>query len=472
MVDKAGRHSVRRRRSPVSPASIRHDVAIAASSTAADSDFSPVTTPLAWRTNRRSGDSGLLSGTVKLVVSNAGTNVLGLLSGIALARGLGPSGRGEYQVSVLIYTLVPAILNLNIGTVVASTPLESPLPVRNIRRLVTILVLIGTVAAGTAAFACGLQRPVLLVLMCSAIGFMTSDVTQGILRRHSQFSRVALMRWLDVGGSSLAIAVLFIIGKLSVVTATVALVGTTIIAVVVGWRRARPMVAGETARSELERGRVALVHGSSAVRSLASYIDQISVGAAVGAAGLGQYALAANLARQISIIPAALSTVTFQMARRDGDDNRDRASFVLRMILLMALSVGIVAWFLAPMIFGRVFGSGFSAAGRVAAVLVVSVGINGLLEVLETILIGLGRPEVPLRCRLLGLTTLLVSVPFLFHARSPVAATAVAGSMSIVALSSCLFLSGRGGGPSPRSVLIPRFRDDGRYVATLARRLF
>lgn len=464
MVRKSGRHSVRGQRLFAGGAATWQDVELSSYPAGGESDISPATTPLSWRRERKSKDAGLLGGTAKLVASNAGTNVLGLFSGIALARGLGPSGRGEYQTVVLIYTLVPAFCNLNIGTVIASTPLGSPLPVRSFRRLALWLVMLGSVAAGTAALGCGVGTPIVLVLISSSIGFMTSDVTQGILRRHSDFARVALMRWLDVGGSSLAMVVLFVLNVLNVTTAAVALVSTTVVAVLVGWWRARSMVAKEAARGEIERAQVGLVHASSSVRSFTSYIDQITVGAAVGASGLGQYALAANLARQMNIIPAALATVAFQMARRDESDDKDRGSFVLRMILLMSMVVGVAAWFGAPRIFRIVFGSGFEASGRVAAVLVVSVGLNGLLEVLETMLIGLGKPAVPLRCRLFALVTLLGTVPLLFHVRTPIAATVIAVSMAIVGVLSCLVLSGRSGGPSVHSVLVPQLRSDMKLI--------
>ena len=366
---------------------------------------------------------GLRRGGIQVLISNLGANVLGLASGICMARALGSSGRGLYQYAALYWALVPGISCLSLGTLIAADARAGPSSLSWYRRSAIRFTVIGVVVAPIMWLVGPLRWPMVLVLALGAPGYMTSDLAQGRLRQRGMFDRLSWFRWIDMGGSSVLIVGLFVSGHLTVLTATVALVATTVVASGgsvsgLGLRRNAP-------RPHVERGTVGLVHGSTLLRVLTSWTDQLTVGILLGQAALGVYAVAGSMAAQFAVLPAAIATIGFKASQKDESDGGRRLVASLRITAWAAVGgIGITA-VVGPGFFDVVFGREFRSAGYIAAPLVVSAGLAGMLMVMETYLISLQHAGLAIRGRLWSLLGLAVTVPFVVLTRSIIVAVAI-----------------------------------------------
>jgi len=337
---------------------------------------------------------------VGLIVSGFGTNLLGLLSGVVLARALGPSGRGVYQYAVLFYGLAPLLFSLSLGTVfAASKTVDAAL----LRGSVATLLVVSTITAGLALLLepAGLPRIAAIALAIAAPGYIMSDSAVNLALRQGRVRLVTLARWCDMGGSSVLVVALFVIHQLTVTTACFALVATTAFTTLVLWLQVwpgRPLAPPPSLWSR--RRFVSTLHAKNLLGAGTLYIDQLLVALFLTHSEIGRYAVALSLSRQVSTLGALAAPLTLEWARRDRADGAFRIETLTRCLvwwtILAALGVGIFG----ELFFRYVFGGAYASSGKLATLLVTAAGGSGLLQVLEAYLTGLGRPDVALRSRL------------------------------------------------------------------------
>lgn len=370
-------------------------------------------------------------GLIHLTSSNIGANVLGFASGILMARILGPEGRGEYQTAALIWAVVPGLLTLSLGTSLSIQPVM-PRPSWLVRQA-ALFTVAGATLVGMLAVLGMIPLWMAVILILTAVGYMSSDLMQGVLRRQEHYGKLAAYRWFDVGGGALAIGVLAVSGALTTRTAVAALCLSTVAAVVFALFASR-RASREKPWGHFEWHGVANIHLGTVVRVLSSWTDQLVIAATLGTASLGLYAIGNSVAVQFLILPSAINTVLLRHAHASSERGLIALKAFIGALFWSALACSLLLALAGPWVFGLVFGPAFAESGRVAALLVLASLFAGLLLISETFLIAQGGAAFAAKARLTALPALALSAVVLVFAPNMFVAAAIPISANLVPL--------------------------------------
>lgn len=368
-----------------------------------------------------------------------------------MARTLGPEGRGEYQVAAILWAVIPGVLTLSLGTVIA---FQRQLP-RGRWSLTWAFAfsLAGSAAVAALLFARVVGTQIGLPLLALSVGFMSSDLLQGNLRRKNMFGSLAAYRWIDVGGGSVGIVVLALIGVLSPATATVALCLSTVLAVIAGtWLSAR--------KPNRDIGPfpwrvVPPVHGATLLRMATTWTGQLVVVATLGLGPLGIFAIASSVATQFTILPSAVSTVLLRVAAEDRGRGARALAQSISLVLWAGFLAAVLLAFVGSFLFEIIFGGDFSKAGSVAALLTIGATTNGLILLLESYLLGSGRFASGLKARLLFLPSAVLVLPIVILSKNLYATALFDTATNLATLIALVFLSAKQAELSFVSLLLP-----------------
>lgn len=343
---------------------------------------------------------GSLGGTVILTV-------LGTLSGIALARGLGVHDRGVFA-AILLWPSVLLVLG-DVGLTnafvffSAREPQTTPWLLRSGLKLAARQsLLMVPLAAGItwlALRASGVHDQLPGVLLAGAYipaGLATLHVA-GVMQGRLRFVAYYGVRGSMQAAMLVALLALAAFGALTVWTVVLGQLAALAVAMVVAIALARP---------GLRRGGDALEAGS--IRAMVSYgarsfpgglypievlaLDQVVVALFLGPSDLGLYVVAVTLTTVVRLVALAIGVIaTPQLARTRP---ADRPARTRRFILLTAAAVVPLATLLlmvTPELLNVLFGGEFSAASDASRLLLMgSVGF-ALRRVLGDCLRGEGR---------------------------------------------------------------------------------
>jgi O-antigen/teichoic acid export membrane protein len=331
------------------------------------------------------------------------------LAGLAVARILGPEGRGNYALLVLIPTLLSQILNLGLGQ--ANTYLlgRRHSPVGQVAAnsllwgtLAGTAVVIGVLAAGKVL------RPMLLpnlplsliALSCAAVPFaLIHFFASYALLGLGQVNKFGILLLVEGVGQLLYLAIFMIAMKWGLAGATLAwtLTAVTCCLLSVAWL-ARP--AWSTLGPNLRTFREALVYGlriypAGIMQYLNLRFDQFLVEYFAGAGPLGLYAVAVSVTEATWQIPIAVSTALFSRVSTTTDRQADAITpRVLRFtIAITALEVGILLMF-GGLFLRMFFGAAFEAALPALYWLLPGTLLYCVPRVLEGDLAGRGHPLI------------------------------------------------------------------------------
>jgi len=346
-------------------------------------------------------------GLVSLLMSNFGSNVLGVFSGIFLARILGEGGRGQYQYAAMFYSAVPAFLTLSLGTHIAVAT-GTPAQVGRLRVWALVFSLAGAAAAPVLIVA-GLSSTSVVIVALGSPGFMLSDMVLGLARQQHRYRLISMIRWFDVGGSSLIVVILGITHQLSVETAILSLIATTDLAILVAYVVLR---SGQPPTCRPNWGGISQLHGTSLILIFSSWIDQLLLGALAGTGALGIYAVANTVASQLNIVTSVLTMTTFSMAAQ-GMTVAARLRSANRIIITVVWAGVPFLVFLGPRLAELGFGHAFRSVGPQAAALLFAYALSASLQLIEAQLFLLHQPRRTLLGRLVGLSSLAITAPIL-----------------------------------------------------------
>lgn len=366
-----------------------------------------------------------------------------------LARTLGPSGRGELAAILVVLGLAPMIGDIGLYVFVTRERARAARPLGLVLGstvpLAMAAALVGVAAAVPIANALGRGRKTVeLFIEIGLVALPISVFVQtlvGVVVGAQRWRVVITSRLMGVGGTTLAIVVLSVAGRLTVTTAAIAYLGLGVVSTLpylVGLRGSRPW--------RFERGvaREGLAFGfKSWLFSLAGQangkLDQLLMAALVSSRQLGLYALAATLATASTSLVSAVNTAL--LPRVAGGD----PALVTRACRVTFLIVGVYAVGLGlacPVLLPLVFGSAFSGSVPMLVVLLVGSLLLVPSQVLCAAAIAAGDPGTAARSQLVGLA---VTVPGLVVAL-PVAGgvgAAVVSAMSYGASFAVLWGSAR-----------------------------
>jgi len=351
-----------------------------------------------------------------ILVANVG-------SGIALARTLGPTGRGILTAAMLFGALIVSIGGLGIGEALVyrsgragngkSPALVTALYMGAAQSVVLILVgwiIVPFLLRGRPHPTADLALAYLAIIPLYLLSQYPLAILQGRLR---------LVEFNLVRASTpiFYTAALFLLWRLGAMT-----VQRALIASLASFGVASALALGASARFSTWRASVAEAHQlvGYGVRShignlaviIGAQLDVLVLTASVSASNLGYYAVAISAAGIGSLIPTAASIVLFPtFANQSGEAVRRTLARFLLWGLGGAFVLGPVLVLLVPWAVVPVYGPAFAAAAAISQILVPGFLLRGGSLMLVAILRGSGTPLRASVGQIIGLLVLFTLLP-------------------------------------------------------------
>ncbi|MFX3632358.1 MAG: oligosaccharide flippase family protein [Candidatus Pristimantibacillus sp.] len=134
-------------------------------------------------------------------------------------------------------------------------------------------------------------------------------------------------------------------------------------------------------------------YGTDLAGTLSSYIDQVLVVSLLSPSSLGLYVVALSLSKMLNMIQSAVVSVLFPEA--SGLEKRDAIMFTLRVFRIsfaLTLLLGLVALLLAPYLLPLLYGGEFISAVNVLKILIIQVIISSSAGTLAQGFMATGKP--------------------------------------------------------------------------------
>ncbi|MEV0155925.1 oligosaccharide flippase family protein [Micromonospora sp. NPDC050686] len=435
--------------------------------------------------------TGLRTRLLRTTTFNLAAAAANVLSGVVIARALGPTDRGAYAAIIAWFGVVLIVGEL--GQTAATTFFVARDPDRARDYVATCRTVM--VVAGLAGLALGwLVAPWLaqgqdgtvvtgyrLMFTVCMVSFIGAGYVFGLQASH--IGRWNVVRLYQPVAFLIVVVPLAAVGRLTLINALIALSATMTTQAVLAYLLARRMMlAGGRFRGRLvgRMARFGLSHLASTVPGVVAVrLDQLVLSVAVAPAVLGNYAIATSLTAMAQPVAAALGAVAFPLlaSRKLSPRLATRlhrrsilASLVAAGLLLVPLAVG-APWFI-PAIFGDAFRS---AVPLVALLLPAGLCLAGT-AVCGDVLRGYGRPLAVARTQVaaaaVNIALLAVLVPRLGVAGAALAASAAAAlALGLMLLQLRGLTSGRkrqGGRTIPGQETKPGDEPDGAAPETPA----
>lgn len=356
--------------------------------------------------------------------------LLGFVSGPILARALGPAGRGDLAAILLPITLAPVVFSLGLGTFVS----------REAARRTSLPVLLGSVgplmlALGVCAALLGPSIAALfaggrdvvytyvligfLIMPLSMVALLLQDFAVGLER----WNLVVAARLIAAVSSTAAIAVLYVLGELTVASTAIVMLVAGVLsaapALALAPKLRRPRFRLDIARRSVPFGFKAWVGGMGSIANVR--LDQVLMTRLVHPRELGLYVTAVTVSH-VFIAPV-IGALTSAMLPRFATGDAELIARVLRTTLVAVAIVGVLVAAASPLIINVLFGSEFADALALTWLLLVATVPLAGVAVLSTALTSAGFPGFSAGSEVV---TLLVTVPGLLLALPAYGATAAA----------------------------------------------
>jgi O-antigen/teichoic acid export membrane protein len=361
----------------------------------------------------------------------AGFNFLGTgvsaVTGVMLARWLGPSGRGDYAAVTSYFVLALVFFECGLGSSVVyhvSKHLRAQADyVRTAAGLLIPLALMAalvSVALGLTVFGDSPSRRAAFVLLPLSIAFSFASAPASFALQSLNLGSWNLTRLIQP-----VLFFLLTVCAESRTTLTVPLVVnlmTVSLAIQTGlswWLYAR--VSSQRGRFRTDQVRPMLRFGilnmsSSAPNTLNSRGDQIVLALMVSSAALGQYAVAVSLSVLAAPLVMAFGHVAFPSLARGEHVSETIRTATRGSILVSSVSIVLIV-IAGPFLVPVLFGPGYEPVTRLLLVLAPGAAVVVVNGVLGDVLRGLGHPGVVALCEWFGVIAtvggIVVLVPHL-----------------------------------------------------------
>lgn len=382
-------------------------------------------------------DGGSLAGVFARGMSlNVVTLLANLVSGVLVARTLGPSGRGELA-AVLMVALIPYLLTIGCQRAVAFHQARHPEDAG--RLLTTWLLLLGPVVVASVA-ALEALVPVLLaeqtattqtiarIWIAASVVVLLSRIPLGILQGDHDFGFYYFVGSAQPVLIATACALLAVTGSLTVATALVATGLTFALGTLGAFAR---VVRRHTPR----RPTRALARATGAYAARAQFgdlgsgvnarLDMLVIPALLSAASVGLYSVATNVSWIVFSVVAAASVVVLPTTARGGGNAPETVAASLYLALIVAsffaLAIGLVS---RPAV-TLLYGTEFDAAVVPLRILLFGVVAYSAANVLIAGLYGANRPFWAASTEVAGAFVTVVGLLVVLPSRGIVGAAAI-----------------------------------------------
>jgi O-antigen/teichoic acid export membrane protein len=346
-----------------------------------------------------------------------------LVTGVLVARLLGPEGRGEVAVLLALAQIVGWLgtLGMNEGV----TYVAAKGTTERARLVGTALVLaLGLGALGVLL--AQLLLPLVLseqsselliqgrVYSLSIVLGVASSLLLGVLAGDQDFVALTVLR---VAQPVSYLAVLVLLAAAGGLTTTDVLLSTAVSMALVlglaGWRlRASTGIGRPSAALARQAARFGVKVQGSLLGSLGTArLDLLLMPTFVTTAAIGLYSVATNVAYMVVSLVGAVSLVAFPAAARRGSAaGTVLVTKLLRLVILAGVALVLPLGLAAPQLIGLVYGSDFVEASTALRLLLPGMVLALATGVLDSGLQAVGRPLAASAGQLLGLVVTLVGL--------------------------------------------------------------
>jgi O-antigen/teichoic acid export membrane protein len=357
----------------------------------------------AVRTARAAGSGWPL--TVSFATSLA-IQALNVVTGILLARSLGPQGRGELAAVMLWPGILAAVGSLGVVDAITYHAARATAPVGSLLASSVMLCLLQSsilVAVGMAVVSLALGRygPDTLRSARMFLGYiplyLLAMYLMAVLNGTGRYARFHGLRMLVIGASAAGLFALAALGRVTIAWTIVVYLGAHLAALVVAALCLRGELAGLRINHGIVRELLAFgvrSHGGSVASMLNERLDQLVISLFLAPASLGLYVIAVTVTSLTGLVGssaalAALPSVA-QLPPGPARDRTARRTIAATLIVSSALTVPVLL--LLPQLIVAFFGRPYLAAVPAARVLLVAAVVLSTSRVLGAVLRAAGHP--------------------------------------------------------------------------------
>ena len=366
---------------------------------------SPTTAPAPGFADRLRAQAGGAATTS--LVATALIQLLNVVTGIILARTLGPSGRGELAAVVLWPTMLWTVGNLGVVDSVTFHSARRTAPQRSIVSTSLAIALVQSavfVAIGLVLVPLVLAKQEASVVrdcMIFLASIPTSLVTlylASVLNGTHRFVPFNVVRATVFLGNAAGLVALAIASELTVTSAMIAYLASQVLTVLIAVIFVLPS-SGPPSRPQRLLAREMLAYGwrsqlSTISNLLNERVDQLVISIVLAPASLGLYVVAWTMTSLSSMIGYSVTFAALPRVAqaKSAEERRARAHRYVFLTFISTAAVTVPVLLLAPEILRIVFGADFVQATGVTRVLLVASIPLGTARVLEAVLKGINRP--------------------------------------------------------------------------------
>lgn len=347
-----------------------------------------------------------------ILLTDIAITMFSVVTSLVGARALGPAGRGD----VLLITLWPIVIAILI---------EMGLPnayrywmAREPERVSALFsnAIIYTLVMGAVSFVLGdLIVPHLIahhsdevkllirIYMINIPGVVFLSLMRGLLEGAKRFGWSGAARFIFFGVQAFGFGLLWLIGHLTVATATITMIFAQTVAmtlaIVAVWRQLRPHWGPSW--SEFK---ISLHYGMrDYLGGLADYatlrMDQLMLGATAASAAVGLYVVAVRLSEMMTFVAGAAADALMPevAGAKEGEQAEALLARALRLTVYLNLVILVPLWLAAPMMLRILFGESFVPAASALRWLLIAAVVWSASAIVIRGLQGFGHP---------GLTTI------------------------------------------------------------------
>jgi O-antigen/teichoic acid export membrane protein len=366
---------------------------------------SPTTAPAPGFADRLRAQAG--GAATSSLVATALIQLLNVVTGIILARTLGPSGRGELAAVVLWPTMLWTVGNLGVVDSVTFHSARRTAPQRSIVSTSLAIALVQSavlVAIGLVLVPLVLAKQEASVVrdcMIFLASIPTSLVTlylASVLNGTHRFVPFNVVRATVFLGNAAGLVALAIASELTVTSAMIAYLASQVLTVLIAVIFVLPS-SGPPSRPLRLLAREMLAYGwrsqlSTISNLLNERVDQLVISIVLAPASLGLYVVAWTMTSLSSMIGYSVTFAALPRVAqaKSAEERRARAHRYVFLTFISTAAVTVPVLLLAPEILRIVFGADFVQATGVTRVLLVASIPLGTARVLEAVLKGINRP--------------------------------------------------------------------------------
>ncbi len=336
--------------------------------------------------------------------------VVGLIIAVITARALGPEGRGEYNLLVLIILTMTALLNLGIPAANTFFVAQKRYAVSHLITSSTLFALVlGCVSFGLlyAAYHWGLAGyvfPTDKLTSAMVASFVIMPIVffnlfaQGILLGENKIKQNNYVLLLSQGFLAFSLTVLYFLNRLDVeyaitLFAASHLVSFFILLIIIARSLRTEKVTSLGLKDYRSIGAFSLTIHLGNLAQFSNYrLDAFFINYFLGTTAVGLYILASNLGEILWLLSASMASVllpTIAAQHLQSKEIAVKASFAA---LLLSLIGGLFGYTFGPWLITTLFGNEFADSVGPFFLLLPGIILFSLNNVLATYMTGMGHP--------------------------------------------------------------------------------